>query len=330
MLLVHCWQDQPAKLANFAEIDIFVLISCPENALIDSKELYEPVITPSELEHALLQDRQWTGTYSADYADLLPGSTLHDGGVSNIEVRPNENENENDTYISLIDGKVHAVHGSSTIDSATTGNELTVSDTRIVANNAAEYMLMKRNFTGLLPQYGETPAAKAVTGKAGIAWSYDKESPSRKSIKRDSKSYRDGGKQETMEEEEEQQQQQQEQQGQQGREDEEKEMEDEKTDVEEDEEKDDVTQHITPSSLAYRQIQIQIQIQIQMHTRKYNKTKQVEMDDNYLFPSSFSPFCPRPFPFSLRATSKALSEPSITLVKLLLHLAITKRASVHA
>lgn len=29
----------PAKLANFMEIDIFVLVSCPENSLIDTQVL---------------------------------------------------------------------------------------------------------------------------------------------------------------------------------------------------------------------------------------------------------------------------------------------------
>jgi diphthamide biosynthesis protein 2 len=36
----------PAKLANFAEIECFVLVACPENSLIDSKvsSLYGPVL----------------------------------------------------------------------------------------------------------------------------------------------------------------------------------------------------------------------------------------------------------------------------------------------
>merc|ERR1712002_1177294 len=40
------------KLANFLEIDIYVLVSCPQNALISSKEYYRPIITPHELELA--------------------------------------------------------------------------------------------------------------------------------------------------------------------------------------------------------------------------------------------------------------------------------------
>jgi len=42
-----------AKMANFLEIDIFVLVASPENSLIDSKEFFKPVVTPFELEMAL-------------------------------------------------------------------------------------------------------------------------------------------------------------------------------------------------------------------------------------------------------------------------------------
>ena len=32
----------PAKLLNFPEIDVFVLVACPENSLLDSKTLFKP------------------------------------------------------------------------------------------------------------------------------------------------------------------------------------------------------------------------------------------------------------------------------------------------
>jgi len=62
-----------AKLANFSDIDIFVLIACPENSLIDSKEFYRPIITPLEMELACNPQRQWTGTCELDFRQLLPG-----------------------------------------------------------------------------------------------------------------------------------------------------------------------------------------------------------------------------------------------------------------
>uniref|UniRef100_V5HM52 2-(3-amino-3-carboxypropyl)histidine synthase subunit 2 n=1 Tax=Ixodes ricinus TaxID=34613 RepID=V5HM52_IXORI len=35
-----------AKLANFQEVDVYVLVACPENTLLDSKEFFRPVVTP--------------------------------------------------------------------------------------------------------------------------------------------------------------------------------------------------------------------------------------------------------------------------------------------
>ena len=65
-----------AKLANFSDIDIFVLIACPENSLIDSKEFYRPIITPFEMELACNPKRQWTGTCELDFRQLLPGDIV--------------------------------------------------------------------------------------------------------------------------------------------------------------------------------------------------------------------------------------------------------------
>ena len=97
----------PAKLANFLEIDVFVTVACPQGSLQISlggqdKEFYKPVITPFELEVALsgvilpsvvanaiaadqnrdgevsseiekYTGRTWTGDYITDFHELLPG-----------------------------------------------------------------------------------------------------------------------------------------------------------------------------------------------------------------------------------------------------------------
>ncbi|KAK9695027.1 Diphthamide biosynthesis protein 2, variant 2 [Basidiobolus ranarum] len=60
-----------AKMANFMEIDIYVLVACPENSLIDSKEFYRPVVTPFELEIALSKNKEWTGEYVTEFQELI-------------------------------------------------------------------------------------------------------------------------------------------------------------------------------------------------------------------------------------------------------------------
>ncbi|KAI0547018.1 putative diphthamide synthesis protein-domain-containing protein [Xylaria curta] len=54
-----------AKLANFAEIDGWVVVGCWESGLVDQDGLFKPVITPFELGLALQSDesRIWTGEW---------------------------------------------------------------------------------------------------------------------------------------------------------------------------------------------------------------------------------------------------------------------------
>ena len=59
-----------AKLANFGEIDCYVLVACSETSLLDfERDLHVPVITPLELDVAL-GNMKW-GDYSLDYHDFL-------------------------------------------------------------------------------------------------------------------------------------------------------------------------------------------------------------------------------------------------------------------
>ncbi|EEA21817.1 Diphthamide biosynthesis protein 2 [Talaromyces marneffei ATCC 18224] len=66
-----------AKVANFSEIEGWVVIGCWESSLVDSKDFWKPVITPYELELALQSDdtRVWTGAWRSDYQAVLDAST---------------------------------------------------------------------------------------------------------------------------------------------------------------------------------------------------------------------------------------------------------------
>ena len=61
-----------AKLANFMEVGVYVLLGSCEHALLDSKDFYRPVVTPYELHLALTPGAEWTGEYILDYGRLLP------------------------------------------------------------------------------------------------------------------------------------------------------------------------------------------------------------------------------------------------------------------
>lgn len=62
-----------AKLANFSEVDGWVVIGCWESSLVENKDFWKPVLTPFELELALKPDdeRVWTGKWSASFNELL-------------------------------------------------------------------------------------------------------------------------------------------------------------------------------------------------------------------------------------------------------------------
>lgn len=86
----------PAKLANFPEIECFVLVACPENSLIDAKvddvyypvrslmtffnykDFFRPIITPYELDVALKTEQSWTGRYVLDFDKLINGYPVDD------------------------------------------------------------------------------------------------------------------------------------------------------------------------------------------------------------------------------------------------------------
>ncbi|KIW71997.1 diphthamide biosynthesis protein 2 [Phialophora macrospora] len=71
----------PAKLANFSEIGGWVVIGCWESSLVDSRDFFRPVITPFELEMALVGDesRVWTGEWRADFQRVLEAAEVRDG-----------------------------------------------------------------------------------------------------------------------------------------------------------------------------------------------------------------------------------------------------------
>lgn len=66
-----------AKVANFAEVGGWVVVGCWESSLFDSTEFWKPIVTPWELELALLPDDQrvWTGQWRGDFGAVLAGST---------------------------------------------------------------------------------------------------------------------------------------------------------------------------------------------------------------------------------------------------------------
>ncbi|XP_054240412.1 2-(3-amino-3-carboxypropyl)histidine synthase subunit 2 [Indicator indicator] len=165
-------KPNPAKLANFLEVDIFVLVACAQNSLLDSSDFYRPVVTPYELELACNTAREWTGNYLTDFRDLLPGACAH------VELPAALHVAEAVPDISLITGEMRSLHVRDPpalhLPPSTT---LACRDqTQALAEiSPAASFLGSRSWQGLEQQLGQTPVSKAVQGRRGIAIAYEDE-----------------------------------------------------------------------------------------------------------------------------------------------------------
>ncbi|KAL8618621.1 hypothetical protein ACOMHN_015731 [Nucella lapillus] len=158
------------KLANFMEVDVFVLVACPLNTLIDSKEFLKPVVTPFEMEVACNQAREWTGDYVTDFLQLLPGAADH---VPAVTAEPDAAD------VSLISNRLISLGQRSALDgegetSAVVLRSDAMALTSVGAENAGEF-LSSRSWQGLERQLGQTEVKKATEGRSGIAMGYHSE-----------------------------------------------------------------------------------------------------------------------------------------------------------
>ncbi|KAF8757159.1 2-(3-amino-3-carboxypropyl)histidine synthase subunit 1 [Rhizoctonia solani] len=167
----------PAKLANFMEIECFVLVACPENSVIESKEFYRPIVTPFELEIALGADRSWTGEYILDFDRILSSRK--------VDAVPDERDSDEDPdrpsfslvtgtyrhakrYIDPKDAVAGADSGGQAV--ALRNNESALS--QAIATAGSEF-LHSRSFQGLEQRLGQDEPAVLEQGRSGIAKGYE-------------------------------------------------------------------------------------------------------------------------------------------------------------
>ncbi|CAG0918436.1 unnamed protein product [Notodromas monacha] len=127
----------PAKLANFPEVDAFVLVSCPEAVFVeDSKDFLQPIVTPYEMELACFAGgRSLSDGYVVDFRDLLPD------GAKYVEL-PERLEPQAD--VSLLSNSVRSPMNVSTV----TGNtEVALKSEGTLATWSSE--LSGRTWTGV-------------------------------------------------------------------------------------------------------------------------------------------------------------------------------------
>ncbi len=182
-----------AKLANFAEVECFVLVACGETSILsDEREYHLPIITPTELEIAL-GEKEWGGSSSCntDFGDYLrgfEGNGLVGGEENNVEGNDGDIEIDEDdvdessddepvysmisgTYVSKptsLKAQKKALNSanSSNLESLPGQGQMTE-----YKSEAAEFW-KNREYKGLEAQIGKDEAKAATKGQTGIASDY--------------------------------------------------------------------------------------------------------------------------------------------------------------
>ncbi|KAK7039454.1 2-(3-amino-3-carboxypropyl)histidine synthase subunit 2 [Favolaschia claudopus] len=165
----------PSKLANFSEVECFVLVACPENSLIESREFFRPIVTPFELEVALRAEQSWTGRYVLDFEKLL--AEADDAPAT----PPDSDDDPDQPVFSLITGKYrHAKQyggppskGKEIANESSSSVILRNQDTAVaLADSAGARFFQDRTFRGLEARVGEDAPSVLEQGRSGIARGY--------------------------------------------------------------------------------------------------------------------------------------------------------------
>ncbi|KAG6875562.1 hypothetical protein C0993_008551 [Termitomyces sp. T159_Od127] len=180
----------PSKLANFLEIECFVLVACPENSVIEAKEFLRPIITPFELEVALQSTPKWTGRYVLNFEHLLAEAPeVMEANNPQSESGKGEEESEDDDdgqdsdrpVFSLVTGTYRQAkrYGAdeNRLDSVSGPDSAIVlrnqdSTVAELTDSAAAMFLKTRTYRGLETRVGEDAPSVLEQGRSGIARGY--------------------------------------------------------------------------------------------------------------------------------------------------------------
>lgn len=165
----------PAKLANFPEVDVFVLVACPYTCLVDSKQYYAPVITTYEAELAFT-DTVWTGKYR--FGLSLVNEADQEGSAGE---RASHHESSGRELMEPAPQELAQLDMETKLQSVVKDRGLSLTGNRgIQAANAAEFLSM-RTYKGLILDGPEDPNHEIKEGLSGRAALYQHEPGSRES-----------------------------------------------------------------------------------------------------------------------------------------------------
>lgn len=162
--IISVGRINPAKLANFMEIDCFILIGCPFNNMYTSRDYFKPIVSVFEAEMAL--NPAWhlkmPETIAADFKDILPSGKLYQ------EFRP-EDVQEND--VSLVSGKMRSGIVETSVTNGSSGSLVERKNYELMESNGGT-VFEDRTWRGLDQALGRTEPAVVQKGLSGIPTNY--------------------------------------------------------------------------------------------------------------------------------------------------------------
>lgn len=162
--LLSVGKVNPAKIANFHEIDCFVYVGCPENNIYTSRDFYKPIVSVFEAEIALnpAWNKKYPDVYSVDFREILPSGKHYCDAIES-KTLPDEYD------VSLVTGKVRSIqtHPVASND----GKQIEKKCNQMMESSSSQ-TFQTRSWTGLNTNLAMQDPAKIVEGRSGIPLKY--------------------------------------------------------------------------------------------------------------------------------------------------------------
>ncbi|PLW46597.1 hypothetical protein PCASD_07406 [Puccinia coronata f. sp. avenae] len=205
---------KPEKLMNFAEIEAWVLVDCPESSLLtldgktgdrfDPKQFGAPIITPWELEIALnsciestsddeqsKKRRVWDGKLVLGFEEILSVWQAEDSldrsapTDSRVDQSADDHQPAGPVFSMVTGGYKYRRNWNADPDkSESKSKEVERQPTndkheliQSIQGAASEYALSHRTYFGLEPRFGLDPPSKVSPGRFGIPQAYQDDHP---------------------------------------------------------------------------------------------------------------------------------------------------------
>ncbi|XP_023029970.1 diphthamide biosynthesis 2 [Leptinotarsa decemlineata] len=166
--LISVGKPTVAKLANFPELDIYVVITCSMSEIYENRDFYKPIATPFDIEVALNADEDKPLEFSYDFNHFL-----HD----KFETQNFENSKEVVGDVSLLSNKIRINSNETTLLKSDAGSQVALKSdgTLSLSTSYGAGYLADRSWKGLEQNLGQTEPELAQEGRSGIAQKYKNE-----------------------------------------------------------------------------------------------------------------------------------------------------------